>query len=182
MQMRGIKMAAEIAETPSVYSSLVSNYSDFEVVKDILKKRNIRSILILARGTSDNAAHFLKYLIETQIGLPVGLTSPSVVSIYNAKLLYDNTLVIAISQSGRSPDLLKYAEAAKLASAMLISMTNDPTSPIAKLADFHIYLQAGPELSVAATKSYSAQLMASYLLVSSWTGKATNTSLIVAES
>ena len=113
MQARGIKMAAEIAETPRVYNSLISNYWDFESVKDILPKREIKSILILARGTSDNAAHFLKYLIQTQIGLPVGLTSPSVVSIYNSKLLYENSLVIAISQSGQSPDLVKYAEAAK---------------------------------------------------------------------
>lgn len=182
MQERGIKMAAEIAETPRVYNSLISNYLDFEIVKDILPKRDIKSILILARGTSDNAAHFLKYLIETQIGLPVGLTSPSVVSIYNSKLLYENSLVIAISQSGQSPDLVKYAEAAKNAGAILISMTNASVSPMAKLADFHFYLQAGQELSVAATKSYSAQLMTSYLLVSTWRNKTVDATQIISET
>jgi glucosamine--fructose-6-phosphate aminotransferase (isomerizing) len=75
----------------------------------------------LARGTSDNAAHFLKYLIETKLGLPCGLTSPSSVTIYDAKLHYEGVLVVALSQSGQSPDLVAFANSAKRAGAKLIS-------------------------------------------------------------
>lgn len=140
----------------------------------MLTEQKIQSVLILARGTSDNAAHYLKYLIETQIGLPVGLTSPSSVTVYNSELKYRNTLVIAISQSGQSPDLVHFATAARSANAYVISMTNDDLSPLAKVAHHHFSLLAGPELAVAATKSYNAQLLLSYLLVCAWTGKQVN--------
>jgi glutamine---fructose-6-phosphate transaminase (isomerizing) len=80
-------------------------------------------------------------------------------------------LVVAISQSGQSPDLVKFATAARQAGAYLISMTNDGSSPLSQVAHNHFPLLAGPELAVAATKSYNAQLLISYLLVASWTGK-----------
>ena len=75
-------MASEIAQTPKVFENILANISDIQKVRDVLKSRDIKSVLILARGTSDNAAHYLKYLIETQIGLPVGLTSPSAALFY----------------------------------------------------------------------------------------------------
>jgi glucosamine--fructose-6-phosphate aminotransferase (isomerizing) len=99
-------MQSEIAQIPAVFTKLISAESQFMALSDLLKKNEIQSVLVLARGTSDNAAHFLKYLIETQLGLPVGLTSPSSVTIYHAKLNFKNTLVVAISQSGQSPDLI----------------------------------------------------------------------------
>ncbi len=175
-------MASEISETPSIFAKILDNSSIFEGVKNLLHEKKIRSILILARGTSDNAAHFLKYLVETQLGLPCGLTSPSSVTIYRSTLHYDGTLIIAISQSGQSPDLVGFATAAKSAGATLISMTNDELSPLAKLADFHFSLNAGPELAVAATKSYSAQLLISYLLVSTWSGKEFNGRLLISQA
>lgn len=167
-------MQSEIAEIPEVFTKLISAESQFKSLSDLLKTNDIQSVLVLARGTSDNAAHFLKYLIETQLGLPVGLTSPSSVTIYHAKLNFKNTLVVAISQSGQSTDLVEYATAAKAAGATLVSMTNDEVSPLAKLADHHLPLMAGAELAVAATKSYAAQLLASLILVSAWSGKLTN--------
>ena len=136
----------------------------------------------MARGTSDNAAHYLKYLIETQIGLPVGLTSPSSVTVYQAELKYANTLIVAISQSGQSPDLVKFAAAARAANAYIIAMTNDESSPLAVIAHNHFSLLAGPELAVAATKSYNAQLLVSYLLVAAWTGKQVNVEQIISEA
>ncbi len=163
-------MEMEIASTPSVFQSILDAKSQFDSVKNIISEKKIKFVLILARGTSDNAAHFLKYLIEVKMGLPCGLTSPSAVTIYNSKLHYDGTLVIAISQSGQSPDLVAFADAAKRSGGYLIAMTNDESSPLAHLAHHHLSLLAGPELAVAATKSYSAQLLVSYLLVSSWTG------------
>lgn len=170
MSSYGSIMEMEIASTPSVFQSILDAKSQFDSVKNIISEKKIKFVLILARGTSDNAAHFLKYLIEVKMGLPCGLTSPSAVTIYNSKLHYDGTLVIAISQSGQSPDLVAYADAAKRSGGYLIAMTNDESSPLAHLAHHHLSLLAGPELAVAATKSYSAQLLVSYLLVSSWTG------------
>ncbi len=172
-------MASEIAEIPAIFNSLLSDDSLFIQVRDILVLKKIHTVLILARGTSDNAAHFLKYLIETQLGLPCGLTSPSSVTIYNATLHFEGTLVVAISQSGRSPDLVRFASAASSSGATVISITNDPESPLALLADHHLALNAGPELAVAATKSYAAQLMVCYLLVASWMQKIVAKELIV---
>jgi len=169
--MAGEIMRSEINEIPAVFTRLLEASETFSSVQKLLATQSIKSALILARGTSDNAAHFLKYLIETQVGIPVGLTSPSSVTIYNTDLHFEDVLVVAISQSGQSPDLVAYATAAERAGATLISMTNDAASPLAKLAALHIDLAAGPELAVAATKSYAAELLASYLLVSAWSRK-----------
>ena len=182
MSKLGVIMASEIAETPKVFTAILDNKKAFDSVKDVLLEEKIQSVLILARGTSDNAAHYLKYLIETQIGLPVGLTSPSSVTVYNAELKYANTLIVAISQSGQSPDLVKFATAARQAHAYVIAMTNDDKSPLATIAHNHFSLLAGPELAVAATKSYNAQLLISYLLVASWTGKNVNGEQLISEA
>jgi len=164
-------MESEIAEVPAVFERLISHIDNYSRIAELIKAKEIKSVLVLARGTSDNAAHFLKYLIEVQLGLPVGLTSPSSVTIYKTKLHFQNTLVVALSQSGQSTDLVEYANSAKSAGALLISMTNDETSPLATLADFHLPLMAGTEIAVAATKSYAAQLLSSLLLVGAWSGK-----------
>jgi glucosamine--fructose-6-phosphate aminotransferase (isomerizing) len=182
MSKLGVIMASEIAETPKVFTAILDNKKAFDSVKDVLLEEKIQSVLILARGTSDNAAHYLKYLIETQIGLPVGLTSPSSVTVYNAELKYANTLIVAISQSGQSPDLVKFATAARQANAYIIAMTNDDKSPLATIAHNHFSLLAGPELAVAATKSYNAQLLISYLLVASWTVKNVNGEQLISEA
>ena len=182
MSKLGAIMASEIAETPKVFAAILNNMHAFDSVKNVLLEEKIQSVLILARGTSDNAAHYLKYLIETQIGLPVGLTSPSSVTVYNAELKYANTLIVAISQSGQSPDLVKFATAARQANAYVIAMTNDDKSPLATIAHNHFSLLAGPELAVAATKSYNAQLLISYLLVASWTGKKVNGEQLISEA
>ena len=182
MSKLGAIMASEIAETPKVFTAILNDMQALDSVKNVLLEEKIQSVLILARGTSDNAAHYLKYLIETQIGLPVGLTSPSSVTVYNAELKYANTLIVAISQSGQSPDLVKFATAARQANAYVIAMTNDDKSPLATIAHNHFSLLAGPELAVAATKSYNAQLLISYLLVASWTGKKVNGEQLISEA
>ena len=163
-------MYSEISETPDVFSRLINSEAQFRQAAEEIKARNITNVIILARGTSDNAGHYLKFLIEVRLGLPVGLASPSSVSIYGAKVDFKNTLVIALSQSGKSPDLLAFASASKEGEALLIAMTNNSDSPLAKAGDIHIDLSAGPEIAVAATKSYSAELLASLLLVDSWIG------------
>lgn len=178
----GAIMESEIAETPEVYQRLFADQGQFSAIKNLLSERKIHTILILARGTSDNAAFFLKYLIETQLGLPVGLTSPSAVSVYGAELKVEGTLVIAISQSGQSPDLVQFAQAAKTGGATLLTMLNAPGSPLEAIADYKIQLLAGSEIAVAATKSYSAQLLSSLILVSYWTGKRTAESDLLSEA
>ena len=166
-------MESEIFQIPEVFQKILDNSNQFDILPNIFKNNDFRSVQILARGTSDNAAHFLKYLIETKIGVPVGLTSLSSVTIYGTQLKFNNTLVIAISQSGQSSDLIKYSHAAKAGGGFLIAMTNDDLSPLATTADIHISLLAGKELAVAATKSYAAELLCSLLLVNCWLNQAT---------
>lgn len=164
----GEVMLREIEEIPQVLERITNNFEADTKAKSLLTEKKFDSVIILARGTSDNAAHFLKYLIETKLGIACGLASPSAATLYSAKLLYEKTLVIAISQSGQSTDLVLFAKAAKAGGGYLLSVTNDPESPLAKLADHHIPILAGPEIAVPATKSYVGQMMISYLLVESW--------------
>jgi len=161
-------MRSEIAEIPAVFQKLSDQIPTITKQIEALALTNIDSVILVARGTSDNAALFLKYLIETKIGIPCGLASPSVVTIYKSTLKFKNCLVIGLSQSGQSPDIVTYTKAAKAGGAKSISLTNDPDSPLAKATDLHLYLEAGAEKAVAATKSYSAELLLSYILVSAW--------------
>ena len=161
-------MRSEIAEIPAVFQKLADQIPTITKQINELSLNNIDSVILVARGTSDNAALFLKYLIETKIGIPCGLASPSVVTIYKSNLRFTNCLVIGISQSGQSPDIVTYTKATKAGGAKSISLTNDPESPLAKATDLHLYLEAGAEKAVAATKSYSAELLLSYILVSAW--------------
>jgi glucosamine--fructose-6-phosphate aminotransferase (isomerizing) len=172
-------MRSEIAEIPAVFQKLSDQIPIITKQVDALSLTNIDSVILVARGTSDNAALFLKYLIETKIGIPCGLASPSVVTIYKSELKFTNCLVIGLSQSGQSPDIVAYTKAAKSGGAKSISLTNDPESPLAKATDLHLYLQAGAEKAVAATKSYSAELLLSYILVSVWAKESINLSKLI---
>ena len=182
MTKLGAIMESEIAQTPDIFAKLINTDLFSDELSQILEKNQIQSILILARGTSDNAAHFFKYLVETQLGLPCGLTSPSSVTIYKSKLHYEKTLVVALSQSGMSTDLVEFAKAARSSGAKIVAITNNEQSDLALNSDQHIPLLTGPELAVAATKSYSAQLLISYLLVMKWAGKVPQTEKLVDEA
>jgi glucosamine--fructose-6-phosphate aminotransferase (isomerizing) len=133
-----------------------------------LQARPPRAVITCARGSSDHAATFAKYLIETRLGILTSSAAPSVSSVYFARQNLNDCLLLAISQSGKSPDLLATAKAAHQAGALVIALVNDPDSPLARMADHCIALQAGPERSVAATKSYIAALAAVIHLVSHW--------------
>ncbi len=175
-------MRSEIAQTPEVFQNLSNKISDYQSLINQLNLSRIQSVILVARGTSDNAALFLKYLIETKVGIPCGLASPSVVTIYKSKLKLTNSLVIAVSQSGQSPDIITYTNAAKAGGAVTLSMTNDPSSPLAKATDLHLYIEAGVEKAVAATKSYSAQLLLSYIFVSIWVNEKIDLSKLIKET
>jgi fructoselysine-6-P-deglycase FrlB-like protein len=125
-------------------------------------------VVTCARGSSDHAATYGKYLIETRVGVPVASAAPSVASLYNAPPRAAGTVCIAVSQSGRSPDLLATVAAQKAAGAHIVAFVNDAASPLAEAADTLVRLEAGPERSVAATKSYITALAAFAALVAEW--------------
>lgn len=125
-------------------------------------------VVTCARGSSDHAATYGKYLLETQLGVVVASASPSVGSVYASPLRMQGALFIAISQSGKSPDLLRNVEAAKAGGAHVVALVNVEDSPLAALADTVIALHAGEERSVAATKSYLASLSALLQLTAVW--------------
>ncbi|GAB2494506.1 SIS domain-containing protein [Pseudoxanthomonas sangjuensis] len=125
-----------------------------------------------ARGSSDHAATYAKYLFETQLGFVTASISPSVGSVYEAKQHLRGALYLTISQSGKSPDLLHNAKAARAAGAHVVALVNVEDSPLAQLADTVIPLGAGPEKSVAATKSYLASLSAILQLAAHWADSA----------
>ncbi|MBC8022152.1 MAG: SIS domain-containing protein, partial [Burkholderiales bacterium] len=127
-----------------------------------------RAVVTCARGSSDHAATFAKYLFETRLGVLTASAAPSVSSVYGARQDLRDCLFLAISQSGRSPDLVAAARSAREAGALVVAAVNDESSPLAQLADFKLPLCAGEEKSVAATKSYVASLAALVHLASEW--------------
>lgn len=158
--------AASAAEV--VAHQLEHNQAIIEAAVARIRSFNPRAVVTMARGSSDHAATVAKYLIETRTGVLTSSASPSVSSVYGAKQKLDGVLYIAVSQSGKSPDLLAGVEQAKTAGALTLALVNVEDSPLAELADVVIPLRAGTEKSVAATKSYIATLSAVLQLVSEW--------------
>ena len=159
-------MRHEIAETPEVVGRLLDDgRADIVAAAAAIRAANPAWAMLVARGTSDNAAIHLRYLIETELGIPCGLAAPSVTTIYGAELHWRGGLVIAVSQSGRSPDLVAVVEAARAGGAITVAIANDTASPLVAAAEHLIDCRAGRERAVAATKSYVAQLAAGAALV-----------------
>jgi glucosamine--fructose-6-phosphate aminotransferase (isomerizing) len=159
-------MRREIAEAPDVVRRLVDEgQGDIGAVAAAIRAADPTWAMIVARGTSDNAAIHLRFLIETELGIPCGLAAPSVTTIYKASLRWRGGLVIAVSQSGRSPDLVAVVETARVGGAITVAIANDTASPLVAAAEHTIDCRAGTERAVAATKSYVAQLAAGALLV-----------------
>ncbi|WP_262689707.1 SIS domain-containing protein [Kordiimonas aestuarii] len=151
-----------------VAKQLAFNEAAMEELGAKLRTLKPRAVVTCARGSSDHATMFAKYVIETNLGLLVSSAAPSVSSVYAARQMLEGTVFIAISQSGKSPDLVRTAEAAKAGGAYVIALVNVTQSPLADLADTVIPLHAGPEKSVAATKSYIGSLSAVLQLVAYW--------------
>jgi glucosamine--fructose-6-phosphate aminotransferase (isomerizing) len=160
------KEAAEAAEV--VQSQLEHNGPIVERIGSRLREIEPRLIVTCARGSSDHAATFGKYLLESSTGLFTASAAPSIHSVYERDMHFDNTLCVFISQSGASPDLLAAAEAARLGGAFVVALVNVDDSPLASLAHEVLPLRAGDEISVAATKSFIASLAALVHLASSW--------------
>jgi len=173
-------MFREAAEAPTVIAEqFAANAGAIAAVCERLKARKPRAAITLARGSSDNAATFAKYLIETRLGIMTSSAAPSISSIYNgAKADLQDTVLIATSQSGQSPDIVTALEAAKEAGAFTIAFVNVMDSPLAKQADVAFALHAGAERSVAATKSYLATVAGIAQLVAAWSDDAALTTAL----
>lgn len=159
-------MLAEIRQQPEILErTLRQDLAGVEKLRKRLAARPPRYIMLAARGTSDNAAAFGRYLLEIGTGIPVSLAAPSVFTLYGVKKFdFRDALVVAISQSGESTDINVVLEAAKAQGAVTVGITNEPDSALARLAEHVFMVHAGEEKSVAATKTYSGQLLTIYLL------------------
>jgi glucosamine--fructose-6-phosphate aminotransferase (isomerizing) len=162
-------MFREAAEAPDVVArQSTANAAQIAGVAAQLKSMAPHAVVTLARGSSDNAATYAKYLIETRLGILTSSAAPSISSVYSAKAHLKGTVLIATSQSGKSPDIVTALQAAKEAGAFTIAFVNVVNSPLATEADIAIPLHAGPEKSVAATKSYLATVAGIAQLVAAW--------------
>jgi glucosamine--fructose-6-phosphate aminotransferase (isomerizing) len=161
----GALMAAEVAEQPAVLAQILAASDEFTAAAERIAAARSRFVLIAARGTSDHAGLYAKYLAEVLLQLPAGLVSPSSLTLYGARPEMHDVLFIAVSQSGRSPDLVDSLSAARTRGALTVAVTNAIDSPLAAAAEIAVDVRAGTERAVAATKSYTAQLLSLYLLI-----------------
>lgn len=173
-------MEKEAKETPTIIENQLSaNTNLMERLGEKLRLLSPKMVMIIGRGSSDHAGVFGKYLIEVEAGIPVSSAAPSVASVYGKQMNLTGALVIVISQSGRSPDIIAQAEMAKQGGAYCVALVNDESSPLGDIVDEVVPLKAGAEISVAATKSYLATLSALLQMTAYWTQ---NQSLISALS
>ncbi|MEP2600297.1 MAG: SIS domain-containing protein, partial [Paraglaciecola sp.] len=162
-------MAKEALQAPEQIRRQL--YENQNTVKDIVARVKMfapKMVYLIGRGSSDHAGVYAKYLIETELGIPVCAAAPSVSTLFGKTLQLEHALVICISQSGKSPDILHQVKQAKQTGALCLALVNDESSPLAKLVDQVLPLKAGPEKAVAATKSFLCTLSAIASLVAQW--------------
>ncbi len=156
----------EIAEQPTVMRRLLDAESAHVVaIAGAIRDFNPAFVSIAARGTSDNAARYAQYMLGAHARLPVALATPSLHTLYETPPDLSRALVMGVSQSGQSEDVRKVLADAREQGALTLSITNDPEAPMAQTAEYHIALHAGEEISIAATKTYTAELTAIAMLV-----------------
>jgi len=166
-------LSNEIHEQPGILSRLFNEQAETAArIAAAIRARDVRYAVFAARGTSDNAARYAQYLFGALNRLPVALATPSLFSIYRTPPHMRGALVLGVSQSGQSPDIVAVVEEGKRQGALTVTVTNAPDSPLAQAADFVLPLDAGRERAVAATKTYTAQLAALALLAVQLAGDA----------
>lgn len=164
-------MLQEIAEQPAVLErTLATEQSKYKSLGETLRSKDIDLIVLVARGSSDNAALFGRYLFEVTTGIPVSLAAPSIYTLYNAKIDLRRALVIGISQSGEGVDVNIVLESAKASGAFTLAITNEADSTMSKIVDDTLLIHAGRERSVAATKTYTGQMLHFYMLANELSG------------
>src|SRR5678809_1300757 len=158
-------MLSEITEQPKALAKTISEERNkLASLGKLLKSRDINLIVLVARGSSDNASLFGRYLLEITTGIPVSLSAPSVHTVYNAKLKLDHALVVGVSQSGEGEDINRVLESARRCGAYTVGITNEPSSSMTNLVDETLLTQGGHERSVAATKTFTGQMLLFYML------------------
>ena len=163
--MMNSHLSREIHEQPEVLAHLLDEQAGTAAhIAAAIRARDVRYAVIAARGTSDNAARYAQYLFGAAVGLPVALAAPSLFSIYRMPPQLRDALVLGVSQSGQSPDIVAVVEEGRRQGALTVAVTNAPASPLAQVAAHVLPLGAGEERAVAATKTYTAQLAALALL------------------
>lgn len=173
IDLKSTHVHREIHEQPYVLARLLQEERGAaEALAAEIKRREIQYVVIAARGTSDNAGRYAQYLLGAVNGLYVGLATPSLFTIYNAPPRFGNALVLGISQSGKSPDIVAVLAEARRQGALTAAITNFPGSDLGQAAEFVIDLRAGEERAVAATKTYTAELAAIALLSAALSGDA----------
>jgi len=177
-----MSLKSEILEQPKVLAHLLEGQMDTarEIARAV-KGRGVEYVFLVARGTSDNAGVYGKYLWGAVNGLPVALAAPSLFSIYGTPPVVKNALVVGISQSGQSPDIVSVLEQGRQQGALSLAITNAADSPLAKAADWVLDVSAGEEKAVAATKTYTAQLMAIAMLSAALSGDAAQAQVLSGE-
>jgi glucosamine--fructose-6-phosphate aminotransferase (isomerizing) len=167
-------MRAEIDEIPDAVARLLDDSS--AAIADAaaaLKKADPYVVVTVARGSSDHAAYFLKYAVELTCGIPVASLGPSLASVYDVTPKLAGGAAFAISQSGKSPDIVALARAVRRGGALTVALANTVPSPLAGACDHAIDIAAGPERSVAATKSFVCSIAAGLAVLAAWSGQAT---------
>jgi len=158
-------MLEEIRQQPEALErTLSAELRSVEKFKRLLEKQRPQLVVLVARGTSDNAALFGRYLLEITTGIPVSLAAPSITTLYEARIDYRDALVVGISQSGESTDTNLVLERARQQGALTLGITNERGSAMARIAEHVLLVRAGREKSVAATKTYTGQMLMMYLL------------------
>jgi glucosamine--fructose-6-phosphate aminotransferase (isomerizing) len=166
-------MRQEIDEIPEAAARLLTqSAAALKEAGQALRAKDPAFLITIARGSSDHAAHFLKYAIEQAAGRAVASVGPSLASIYGGALKLDTAAAISISQSGKSPDIVALAQSATQSGALTISLTNTLPSPLADASAHPVDIQAGPELAVAATKSFFNSVLAGLAILGEWTADA----------
>ncbi|HQY42980.1 MAG TPA: SIS domain-containing protein [Paracoccaceae bacterium] len=165
------RMAAEVAEIPVALERLLRDGADdIRAAAHAARALSPAVIATVARGSSDQAASYFKYAAELTLGLPVASIGPSVASIYGAQLHLQNAVCIAVSQSGASPDIVEMARSARASGALTLAVTNDRASRLAETCAATLDIHAGPEISVAATKTFVTSVAALLALIAEWKG------------
>lgn len=172
MSEPGALMAAEIGEQPAALQRLLDAREEIAETAGRIRARGPRFVVLAARGTSDHAALYAKYLAEIRMGLAAGLASPSTFTVYGSRPDLSGVLFLAVSQSGGSPDLVDSLTVARECGALTVAVTNNPSSSLAEAAELSVDVRAGAERAVAATKTYTSELLALALLLAGPDGTA----------
>lgn len=167
--MTETQMRREVLEIPAAVQRLLNEGgADIRAAAEAIRALSPGYMISVARGSSDHVATYLKYVSELLTGTPIASVGPSIASIYKRQLRCEGSVCLAVSQSGKSPDIVDMARLARAGGALSIALTNDPDSPLAEVSDHTLNLHAGPELSVAATKTFVNSAVAGAWLLAEW--------------